>query len=585
MTSWKKTIFLGLIFLSAAAGWFLDKTLTQKRELMKIAEVSIFDLKESDINELRLYNPSGSYHIERKKSGWQIIEPRNIEAETTQVELFLSNLVAARRSNPVKTKDLAQYGLDFPDLKITLEKNSGETYTLLVGSESTSMNKYFACIKGKKEVFTIPGHIKRFLALDLFRLRKKSIFHVNKEKIKSISITQKNDILELTKEKNGSWLMTSPIKDWTQKNTVTNLLFNIQTLQATSFVDDDLSTPGFYGFSPTWLQLDIIENIRISLDIGKEDKETKRGYFARIQGQDEIFTLPERFIKTLTAPPSDFRSKKVFRTQKKDIEEIKIIVGQSFVSLQKGKEGTWKFQSRQDIRVSRARIAKLLSDISNLRIGQFEEGRIRSLENYGLKNPRLRIIVYPENHKNKEIVSFGNKARDKDTCYARASKRPYIFGVDWTLVGDFFLDMNDLRDRRLFNLSSKKIHKIQMEFDGKTLFLERVDVNHWIGKSKKIDKLEIPTFKIFGILSVIAKLEFSNEVKQEKIKIAEEALTSPEFKIILYGHDNEKCGEIKAAMLKSPRAFISTDNDNLYNLESKELLVIIKAVRKLFEKN
>ncbi|MBN1902644.1 DUF4340 domain-containing protein, partial [Candidatus Sumerlaeota bacterium] len=433
--SWKKTIILGLIFLCAGAGYFLDRMMTRKRLLIREREEALLSLKKEDITAFTLTNPEGSFRLEKKDETWRLTAPLDLKADEDQMESLLSNLAGAKRYDPVETKDLEQYGLNNPGETITLEcGETNETQTLYIGLESASSGRYFATAKGDKTVFTVASHIKIFLDKNLFFLRDKNVLNVKGDDIEKIEIIRGKDAIILEKRNDDEWLLSRPVSDKADIAVVRNLLSDIETLRATSFEDDRNTTPGFYGMDAPGMYLTIgCGESTPTLIMGKEDSSSLKVY-AKRDGSEQIFTLSKRFVDEIRKEAEEYRSKEAFCIKVEDIREIKIIVGESFVSLVREKDDKWSFRGAPDIPVNQGKVQNLLLEIGALRIVSFEDEFPNSLETYGLSSPRARLILYPEDRDKKEILSFGNKAEDRDVCFARISHRPLVFGLDWTKV-------------------------------------------------------------------------------------------------------------------------------------------------------
>ena len=511
--SWRKTIILGLLFLTAGAGYFADRSLTQKRELVKQRVESLSLIQKEEVTAFTLKNRSGTFRLEKKGQEWRILEPQNLKTDMDQVDSLLSNITVAKKYDPVETSDLAQYGLDKPKETLTLEA-AGATrkQTLHIGLESTTPGRYFATIEGEKTVFTVASHVKNFLDKNLFHLRDKTIFDIKKEDITKLEIDQTGTSVTLQKNDRNFWVMSSPVQDAADKRAMDNLLSDIETLRATSFEEDQTTTPGFYGLDQALLLFTITAKEPVTLQIGREEPSSSR-YFARKKDSGPIFSLPKRFVDEIGKAPGEFRSRDIFKMASNDIYEIKLIVGESFVSLVKDEAGVWHFSSEPEIPAHKGRVEKLLSDIAGLRIASFIEETPSSLAPYGLDAPRARVILYPKDKKDKEILSFGNKAEGKDVCYARISTRPFIFGVDWTKVSDFYMTRQDLQDRRILPIIKDTIYKIDLVKQGKKRILERRD-DRWFAKESDEDKgKEVPAYEVFGVLADITELEFDSEME------------------------------------------------------------------------
>jgi len=581
--TWKKTITLGLIFLCAAAGYFADRSLTKRRQLVKEREEALLPIKKEDVTAFNLVNPSGTFRIEKEGGKWVITKPRRIPADNDQVESLLTNIGAARQYDPVEKKDLAQYGLDKPTISITLENGATkEKSTLLTGVESTTRGRFFATLEGGKTVFTIAGHIKTSLEKNLYYLRDKNILKVNREQIQSVSIQRGGEITLIEKETSGRWILKTPVRDEPDTDTLSNLLSSIATIRAASFEDDHPSTPGFYGFNEPLMTLVVQTDRPTTMLLGREDVPNER-FFARLNGSELVFTIPKSFVDQLASAPDSLRSRTIFKVREDELTEIKIIVGESYTNLEKGANGAWRFKDAKGGLVNQGRLHRFIADLYALRIQTFEDEHPASIVPYGLESPRCRIILYPANHTRREILSFGNKPEGKDIAYATASGRQLVFGVDWTKVGDFYLTRHDLEDRRIFRLEVGTIQSIEIATGGKIRSLEREGERWFIKSEGESGRREVPNFRAAGVLGSILSLEYDKDISTPS-GIKPPVPEKPTVRIALYTKDKLLLDAISAASTGGQSITVWTAGGKLYLIKNTDLQNILSSFNALSEK-
>jgi len=581
--TWKKTVILGLIFLCAAAGYFADRSLTKRRQLVKEREEALLPIKKEDVTAFTLINPSGTFRLEKEGGKWDITKPRRLNADQDQVESLLTNIGAARQYDPVEKKDLAQYGLDKPAISITLENSATkEKSTLLAGVESTTRGRFFATLEGGKTVFTITSHIKTSLEKNLYHLRDKNILKVKKEEIQSVGIYRGKEITLIEKESGGRWVLKTPVRDETDTDTLSNFLSSIATIRAASFEDDRPSTPGFYGLKEPLMTFSVRTDRPTTMLLGREDAPNER-FFARLDGSEQVFTIPKSFVVQLTLAHDSLRSRTIFKVREDELTEIKIIIGESYANIERGANGVWRFKGEAGRLVNQGRVRRLIADLYALRILTFEDEHPASLAPYGLESPRCRIILYPANHTRREILSFGNKPEGKDIAYATASRRPLVFGVEWTKVGDFYLTRHDLEDRRIFRLEGGAIQRIEIAIEGKIRALER-EGERWFLKSEgEAGRKEVPNFKAAGVLGSILSLEYDKEIS-EPSGIKPPAPEKPAVRIALYAKDKNLLDDLSAASTGEQSVTVWTAGGKLYLIKKPDLQNILSSFNALAEK-
>lgn len=128
--------------------------------------IQIYDTAygEYDVIELEIVGPTGMAHFSRTKGSltqdWEMLLPTPMPPP--QVDQVRVNGAAMRMgrltANQVITEvnDLAQYGLDPPELSVTFTISNGKKITLYTGSETpVADNRYIRTATDDKSVFLV----------------------------------------------------------------------------------------------------------------------------------------------------------------------------------------------------------------------------------------------------------------------------------------------------------------------------------------------------------------------------------------------------------------------------------------------
>ena len=577
--TWKKTAILGLIFLCAMAGYFADSSRSRQRQLVKERQNDLIPFDAETATRFTLINASGTYRLQKNGEVWFITEPRQLQADADQVQPLLANLSAAKQYDPVESNDFAQYGLDKPRASILLEDpHTGAKATLRVGLESTAHDRFFAALEGEKKVFTIAVHIKTALEKNLYHLRDKKVFAIKKDRIARVQIQCEGVLTAMQKMPDGKWQLQSPFMEETDAPSVENLLSTLETLRASSFLDDAPTTPGSFGFDKPRAVIAVQADDLTTLILGRAEKIGER-YFARIKDAQTIFTISELFVNQISAAPNSLRSREIVKLKESDISEVKLITGDNYISVVKDEKGEWRLKDDDNVRLDRARVRRLFADLASLRIATFEAEHPRSLQPYGLDNPRARVILYPQNREERVVLSFGNQAEGRDVAYAAISNRPIVFGVDWTRIGDFYLVKSDLEDRKIFEFEPSDIHHIRIkdkDFEG---ILEKKG-ERWLAISNAVSKKpEIAPPQMMVLLNEILNLEYEMEVQEPR--------TPKDASIVDIKISDKDAGElanISVYMEDKPQVLLKTAGGKSYLVRRLEIEKIIKSFMGFFEK-
>jgi hypothetical protein len=121
---------------------------------------------EYDIVELEILGPQGKAHFARTDQtltqDWEMLQPNSLPPDRVdQVRVngaatSLGHLTSSQVITGVA--DLAQYGLDPPDLTVTLTISDGQKITLLTGAETpVNDSRYLRIVDGDQSVYLVLG--------------------------------------------------------------------------------------------------------------------------------------------------------------------------------------------------------------------------------------------------------------------------------------------------------------------------------------------------------------------------------------------------------------------------------------------
>jgi len=121
---------------------------------------------EYDIVELEILGPQGKAHFVRtdqtQTRDWEMLQPDSLPPDRVdQVRVngaatSLSHLTSSQVITGVA--DLAQYGLDPPDLTVTFTISDGQKITLLTGAETpVNDSRYLRIVDGDQSVYLVLG--------------------------------------------------------------------------------------------------------------------------------------------------------------------------------------------------------------------------------------------------------------------------------------------------------------------------------------------------------------------------------------------------------------------------------------------
>jgi hypothetical protein len=219
-----------------------------EKQLFDWRDKSVAKVELNDVREMHLKNKNGRFAFVKEGTEWRITEPRQVNAETYQV----NNIVRKFENSKVKSvvseslENPSKYGLNNPEYVIDLYIGEGKAHKQIIFS-ALEDNSAYGKDDSRPHVFTVDSLFIKDLNKNLFELRdKKIIASFNRDLIDSIEVNQGDSLITFTKDTSGTWSMENvdgSLKSWKMNS----LLSNLTNLKAEKFIEENVRSTRKYG--------------------------------------------------------------------------------------------------------------------------------------------------------------------------------------------------------------------------------------------------------------------------------------------------------------------------------------------------
>lgn len=136
------------------------------------------------------------------------------ETDSTKVLGLVNTALSITSRNKIEEKaSLSEYGLDEPDVTVTVTDQNGGVQTILIGDKSPVLGEYFVMLDGGEEIYTIYEFMVDTLKQPISYYREFERFNINIDDITDIKIIRKDGTIELKIEGDdigNVWSMLTP---------------------------------------------------------------------------------------------------------------------------------------------------------------------------------------------------------------------------------------------------------------------------------------------------------------------------------------------------------------------------------------
>jgi hypothetical protein len=370
--------------------------------------------------------------LEKDPNGnWQIVNPIMAPADRAEMDRLLSSLQMIRTQRTVeeKAQDLKVYGLDDPEVKVSLRLRDHETH-LLFGDPAPVGSSVYIKDAGKDSVHLVDQFHKTSLTKTLTEMRKKGILDVDPLFVKSVTLQYPGKAFVLSRE-NEKWWIKKPKISRADDETVSDLLDYLKRIRANDFIDQGqaelLETMG----GPRLRAELQDESERIAkLSIYQSPNQEK--VYALVSGEDTLYLIQPGAIEELDQDFFSLGDKHLLAFDPEKIERVEIERASDGVLVVQRDGKGWKFERDPLGEIQEARINDLVMNLLNIKAKEIVKETPRSLQVYGLDSPKYQVRLLDGEEKIMAELFLGGE--DDNLRYAKAGFSETIYRIEDDLI-------------------------------------------------------------------------------------------------------------------------------------------------------
>jgi hypothetical protein len=180
------------------------------KSLFDLRDKTVLDVEQSEVNTLELKTSTGQFLLTKRGDDWQLQQPRQLPADSGEVNSILSQLSFAKMTEVVaeEAQDLKAYGLDDPTITARLRTEKGGEQMLMLGKKEGE--QYYGKTNARSAVFKVGGDLRTKLDVTLFKLRNKKPVIFDQDDITRVRIKNEHQTIVCEKTAEDKWLLKEP---------------------------------------------------------------------------------------------------------------------------------------------------------------------------------------------------------------------------------------------------------------------------------------------------------------------------------------------------------------------------------------
>jgi hypothetical protein len=453
----KGTYLLAFFFLVAAAYvYFYEVKGGEERKKAEEAEKRVFQFERENLTWVNLKNYENTFRVIRGPSGWEFVEPIVTKSDDNQIALILTSLENAEIERIVvdSTLDLVPYGLDEPQVFLQVGTDSTTYDTLYLGHHNPTLSFVYAKLSGESRIFLLPATLYNNANKQFFALRDKTVLFFDRDKVRRMILTRKDDTLVFERE-GEKWWIKEPISVRGDHAKIARVVNTLNNMKAKEIVSEGGEDPAKFGFDNPWGRIDLFTEASPemkSLILGKA--KSNGDVYVKDISRETVFVVPPTVVTLIKDNVELFRDKKLLDFERDAVAEIGLVYPERLIRCERDTAGDWfVFTGDEPIRQpgNSARVSRLLSDLNGLTVEEFVSVRGTSLEPYGMDKPQV-VIELVDSMGESLTLMVGKKGVEdidgevKEYLYAMNDRDGWICTVGVDVLDKLILDVEELRE-------------------------------------------------------------------------------------------------------------------------------------------
>jgi Domain of unknown function (DUF4340) len=281
----------------------------------------------------------------------------------------------------------------------------------------------------------------------------------------------------------GQWHITSPTSLPADQSAVSSLLGTFSSLNSERLVEEKAGSLAPYGLDVPKLEVDLTEkDAKTQKLLLGDNTPAGNGIYARLDGDPRVFTIRSYDKTSMDKSAADLRDKRLVTVDPDKISQVDLLAKKQEIAFGRNKD-EWQIVKPQPLRADGTQVDELVRAMTDAKMElAASDDEEKTASAFASATPVATAKVTAESGTQELQVR-----ENKDGYYAKSSAVEGIYKVPSTLGQALDKNLEDFRNKKLFDLGSDDPNKIEIRDGAKTYFLTRSGEEWWSGSAKKMD--------------------------------------------------------------------------------------------------
>ena len=328
-------------------------------------------------------------------------------------------------------------------------------------------------------------------AARLLRDAPVKILSLNKDDISRVEIKKKGgDDVVLSKIGPQNWKITSPKSLIADQDQVSSVLSALSPVDSDGVIEEKANDLKPYGLTEPVLKVSatVKDGKPQNLLIG-DDTPTGGSAYAMLEGDPRLFTISSSTKTSLDKGVKDLQDKHLLPVDFEKISRVEI-TGPKLNLAFGSDNGQWVIQNPKDVRGDTSKLEGVVEQLRTATMdpGMTDQEMKKAASSFSSGTPVATVKVTDQSGSQELQVR-----KNKDAYYAKTTAMEGAYKVSNDLGEAINKNLDDFREKRLFDFAADNPEKIEMHSGPKSYFLTRSGEDWW-SDGKKMDPVSVDSF-------------------------------------------------------------------------------------------
>jgi len=366
-----------LVLMSGFVYFYEIRGRAEREEAERIAS-RLVDFDPETLARITIELPDERLVIDKADTGWTFADPAGIVADSAAIDVMVDELERAEKDRLIAEgpEDLSIFGLDAPDVTVTLSLTDGAERVIAIGKDTPIGANLYVGVD--QEVYSSLQSLRPGLALRLLDLRDRSVLEFEEAAVTRVELSGPEIEGGALRQPGADdeWELTSPLSGRADADTVGGLLSDLYTSEAEEFVLDAEPTGeqlAEYGLAEPARVISVWEGDgepqRLLVGAATEDPA---GFYAMREGGSSVFVIAADLVESLPDSGDALRNRAVLALARERVRGLEIDHGALAARMERaGVE--WQITRPRTLDADASAVSRILSALQDLRATGFAD--------------------------------------------------------------------------------------------------------------------------------------------------------------------------------------------------------------------